>query len=58
MESTYIKAGKKLNALVRQCKFLPFNKRRVLMKAFVMSQFAMYPLLGMFVDRNLNFTSR
>ena len=54
MESTYIKAGKKLNALVRLCKFLPFNKRRVLMKAFVMSQFATYPLLGMFVDRNLN----
>ena len=54
MESTYIKAGKKLNALVRLCKFLPFNKRRVLMKAFVMSQFATYPLLGMFVDRNFN----
>ena len=54
MESTYIEAGKKLNALVRLCKFLPFNKRRDLMKAFVMSQFATYPLLGMFVDRNLN----
>ena len=54
MESTYIKAGKNLNALVRLCKFLPFKKGRVLMKAFVMSQFATYPLLGMFVDRNLN----
>ena len=54
MESIYIKAGRKLNALARLCKFLPFNKRRVLMKAFVMSQFATSPLIGMFVDRNLN----
>ena len=54
MESTYIKAGKKLNALARLCKFLSFKKRRVLIKAFVMSQFATSPLLGMFVDRNLN----
>ena len=54
MESTYIKAGKKLNTLARLCKFLPFNKRRVLMKAFDISQFATSPLLGMFVDRNLN----
>ena len=54
METTYIKAGTKLNALARLCKFLPFNKRRVLMKAFVMSQFATTPLLGMFVDRKLN----
>ena len=54
MESTYIKAGKKLNALARLCKFLSFKKRRVLIKAFVMPQFATSPLLGMFVDRNLN----
>ena len=54
MESTYIKSGKKLNALARLCKFLSFKKRRVLMKAFVISQFATSPLLGMFVDRNLN----
>ena len=54
MNSLYNKAGKKLNALARLCKFLPFNKRRVLMKAFVMSQFASSPLIGMFVDRNVN----
>ena len=53
MESTYIKAGKKLNALARLCRLLSFKKRRVIMKAFIMSQFAT-SLLGMFVDRNLN----
>ena len=44
----------KLNALAILCKFLPFNKCRVLMKDFVINQFATSPLLGMFVDRNIN----
>ena len=43
MQSTYIKAGRKLNALARLCKFLSLNKRRVLMKAFIMSQLASSP---------------
>ena len=48
------KAGKKLNALARLCNLLPTYKRRVLMKAFVMSQFSFSPLLSMFCNRSLN----
>ena len=55
VQSIYSKAGKKLNALARLCTILSFNKRKVLMNAFVMSQFASFPLIGMFVDRTLNF---
>ena len=54
MQSILCKAGKKLNALSRLCKLLPFNKRRILLNAFVMSQFASSPLIGMFCDRTLN----
>ena len=43
MQSIYSKAGKKLNALARLCKFLPLNKHRVLMKVFGMSQHAPPP---------------
>ena len=53
-QSIYSRAGKKLNALARLCTILSFNKRKVLMNAFVMSQFASSPLIGMFVDRTLN----
>ena len=48
------KAGKKLNALARLCNILPSYKQRVLMKAFVMSQFSFSPLLSMFCNRSLN----
>ena len=48
------KAGKKLNALARLCNILSSDKRRVLMKAFVMSQFSFSPLLSMFCNRSLN----
>ena len=54
VQSIYSKTGKKLNALARLCTILSFNKRKVLMTAFVMSQFASSPLIGMFVDRTLN----
>ena len=54
VQSIYRKAGKKLNALARLCTMLSFNIRKVLMNAFVMSQFASFPLIGMFVDRTLN----
>ena len=46
----YKKAGKKLNALARLCNLMSFDKRRRLMKAFVLSQFSFSPLVGMFVD--------
>ena len=54
MQSIYSKAGKKLHALARLCTILSFNKRKVLMNAFVMSQFASSPLIGMFLYRTLN----
>ena len=48
------KASAKLNALSRQCKVLPFYKRRTLMKAFFDSQFAYAPLVWMCHSRELN----
>ena len=47
--------GKKINALLaRLCKLLPFKKGSILMNAFVMSQFAFSPLIGLFCSRTLN----
>ena len=54
MKSICKKAGQKLNALSRLCNLLSLDKRRNLMKAFVMSQFSFSPLVSMFQDRNLN----
>ena len=54
VEQIYKKASTKLNALARLCDILPFVQRKVLMKAFVMSQFSFSPLVGMFCNRNLN----
>ena len=48
------KASGKLNALSRQCKILPFFKRRMLMKSFFDSQFAYSPLVWMCHSRELN----
>ena len=50
----YHKAGRKLNALARLSNLLSFDKRRCLVKAFVMSQFSFSPLISMFYDRGLN----
>ena len=49
-----VKAGRKLTALGRLSRLLPFNHRRLLMKSFFKSQFAYCPLVWMFHDRNLN----
>ena len=38
----------------RLSKLLPFDKRRCLIIAFVMSQFSFSPLISMFYDRGLN----
>ena len=35
-------------------RFLPFYKKRVLMKAFIMSQFSYCPLIWMFCSRKMN----
>ena len=55
VNSIYKKAGRKLNALVRQCKVLPFHRRRFIMKAFIESQFPYCPLVWMFHFREWNY---
>ena len=54
IESICKKAGKKLNALSRQCTILPLNKRKILMSAFFISQFSYCPLVWMFCSRGLH----
>ena len=44
----------KVTALARMVRFLPFYKKRVLMKAFIMSQFSYCPLKWMFCSRKMN----
>ena len=48
------KASNKLNALSRQCAILPFEKRKVLMHAFIISQFNYCPLVWMCHNRRIN----
>ena len=48
------KASCKLTALCRLTKFLPFYKRRTLLKSFVESQFSYCPLTWMFHSREIN----
>ena len=48
------KASQKLDALVRIAHYMDFEKRRSLMKAFVISQFNYCPLIWMFHNRALN----
>ena len=47
-------AARILNALMRLGNILPLNKRRVLMKAFIESQFAYAPLLNLYHRSELN----
>ena len=47
------KASKKLHALARIAKYMDINKRRILMKAFVSSQFSCCPLIWMFHSRKM-----
>ena len=48
------KACKKLNALVRLTPFMNADKKRMIMKAFIESQFGYCPLVWMFHSRSLN----
>ena len=48
------KAGRKLCALGRVCKFLNLERRRSLIKAFIESQFAYCPLVWVFCSRSSN----
>ena len=48
------KVGQKVSALARIVKFLPFYKRRVLLKTFIESQFSYCSLIWMFCSREMN----
>ena len=48
------KVGAKITALARIAKLLPFEKRRILFKTFIESQFSYCPLVWMFYSRKFN----
>ena len=48
------KAGRKLSVLARLSNYMSFEKRKILLKAFVESQFEYYPLTWMFHGRRVN----
>ena len=48
------KASQKLNALARVAPYMNMQKRRIIMKSFVTSQFGYCPLIWMFHSRRLN----
>ena len=53
---TYLCAtsNRKLHALSRVSKYISLNKRRILMKSFIISQFSYYPLVCMTHSRGFN----
>ena len=48
------KASKKCHALARVCNYMNTKKRRILMNAFIKSQFSYCPLVWMFHSRTMN----
>ena len=48
------RASAKVTALARLVKIVPFEKKRLLMKSFIESQFSYCPLLWMFCSRKMN----
>ena len=50
------KASQKLNALARVAPYMNMQKRRIIMKSFVTSQFGYCPLIWMFHSRRVNNT--
>ena len=48
------KVNKKYHALAKMCNYMNTNKRRVLMKAFITSQFSYCPPVWMFHSRTMN----
>ena len=54
IENTCKKANSKLTALSRMSKFMDFNQKRILFKAFFDSQFKYCPLVWMFHSRKAN----
>ena len=49
-----LKANRKLSALTRVAKFVPFKKRHIIFKVFIESQFKYCPLVWMFHGRQIN----
>ena len=54
VEQICLKAGRKLSALARISHLLSQERRRVIAKAFIESQFSYCPLIWMFVNRTTN----
>ena len=54
LNNVFLKANRKLSALMRIIKFLDFNKTRMLFEGFFDSQFKYCPRTWMFYSRNLN----
>ena len=48
------KAGQKVSALARVVTILPFQKRRLILKTFIESQFSYCPMVWMFCSRKMN----
>ena len=48
------KVGAKVTALARMVKIIPFEKKKLLMRVFIESQFSCCPLLWMFCFRKIN----
>ena len=53
VNNTCIKASQKLNALARVAPYMNMQKRRIIMKSLVTSQFGYCPLIWMFHSRRL-----
>ena len=52
--SIYSKANQNLHALTRVSKYMSLQKRCILMRSFITSQFNYYPIVWMFHSRSLN----
>ena len=48
------KVNQKVSALARIASILPFQKRRIILKTFIESQFSYCPLVWMFCSRSIN----
>ena len=55
INNTCKRASQKLNTLARVSPYMNMQKRRIIMKSFVTSQFGYCPLIWMFHSRRLNY---
>ena len=54
LKELYKKVNQKVSALARITRILPFQKRRIILKTFIESQFSYCPLVWMFCSRSMN----